>query len=392
MSSFANELLPGHPNPLDDELLSSWIVRLAAVNRLKLHTFSTLLWPGDEIWNRDIDSSVNARVLSTLSCRTGVARERVAGTTLAHFAGTLFERQNRSGPTTLVLPAGVYHRRRRLYGLQFCPICIAESVPYYRRKWRLAFVTVCELHDIMLFDRCQSCGEPVNFHRGDLGNRNAYDASATLTRCHLCKTDLRQFVFPPSPRRQIIEAAIYQQRLLDTLECGYIVLLNGSVLYAHLFFSGLRHMLQLLAAGGRMAKLRGKMCELTGLSDFSPTWQGGLRSIETLAVSDRFSLMFLFLYLIRDWPKTFIDIMRGLDMSASDLTGKMPVVPYWLAQVVQDNFQRGTYSPTVPEIDNAIKYLRRRAFPVTKTTISRVLGTSDVLRKRRLGHLLGLRT
>ncbi|WP_369124446.1 TniQ family protein, partial [Undibacterium sp. CCC2.1] len=64
----------------------------------------------------------------------------------------------------------MYHRKRNAYGLQFCPTCLAEdSVPYFRRRWRVAFYTVCNEHKTMLLDRCPKCGSSVAAHRLDIG-------------------------------------------------------------------------------------------------------------------------------------------------------------------------------------------------------------------------------
>ena len=49
-------ILPVHPNPFRDELLSSWMVRLAISNGWPFHTFySKLLGLESPIWSRDID-------------------------------------------------------------------------------------------------------------------------------------------------------------------------------------------------------------------------------------------------------------------------------------------------------------------------------------------------
>ena len=56
-AGLSGTLWPAHPKPLPDELLSSWMVRIAGQHGLKLHTFASAVWPGISIWNRDIDRS-----------------------------------------------------------------------------------------------------------------------------------------------------------------------------------------------------------------------------------------------------------------------------------------------------------------------------------------------
>jgi hypothetical protein len=186
------KLLPMHPKPLEDELLSSWWFRLARANCEKLHTFTRAIVPNVAIWNRDIDRSVTDDVLQVLAAKTGTSLERVRATTLRDFEGRLFERFNANGNCRWILPIGIYHRSRRLYGLQYCPLCLREDeVPYFRRLWRLSFVTMCPKHWMPLLDRCSCCGEPVAFHRRDLRGPRSIYPEHPITLCQHCELDLR---------------------------------------------------------------------------------------------------------------------------------------------------------------------------------------------------------
>src|SRR5205814_803631 len=79
---------------------------------------------------------------------------------------------------------------RQNFGQQFCPLCLHEDKePYYRKRWRLAFMTCCEIHAVALLDRCPQCGSPVNFHRNELGDPNVSHAVST-THCFKCALDL----------------------------------------------------------------------------------------------------------------------------------------------------------------------------------------------------------
>lgn len=186
------KLWPIHLKPKPDELLTSWLVRLAMAHAQKLHTFCSLTWYGKPIWNRDIDKSADAEILQVLSSKTGTALERVRMTTLASYEGVLYEKHNRFGPTAWIMPVGVFHRTRKQYGLQYCPRCLSEDRdPYFRRRWRLAFIVMCNEHNLLLCDRCPSCQAPVNFHRNELGNHKKY-VTTSLTHCYVCAFDLRQ--------------------------------------------------------------------------------------------------------------------------------------------------------------------------------------------------------
>src|ERR1041384_2821464 len=175
---------PARVRPLPDELLSSWLMRLAMAHGLKLHTFCSMAWPKKAIWNRDLDKSAAELLINGLAARTGYAVATVRATTLSAYEGQLYEKHNSFGNTVWIMPVGIYHRTRRHFGLQFCAHCLAEDrTPYWRRSWRLALTTVCHRHGAMLQDCCPKCGAPINFHRAELGNRWQIVARS-LTLCH----------------------------------------------------------------------------------------------------------------------------------------------------------------------------------------------------------------
>lgn len=374
---------PAHPKPLEDELLSSWLVRIAKANFQKLHTFSRSASPGVEIWNRDLDRNVPEGFLQILAERSGTPLRRVLETTLSDFAGRLFERNNPRGAAPWVLPLGIFHRVHRRFGLQYCPACLAEEPAYYRRVWRIAFVTVCLRHGIPLLDRCHACSSPINFHRGERGERNARDAAAALRECHVCAKDLC-VPFPEKSNRETVELLGYQQTWVDALFRGYISLNADTTVYSHLFFSGLRILFQNLAAGKGAESIR----TVIDRNRWSPIWAEKIHSIELLDVNDRSMLALYAGRLLQDWPTAFVHVLQNAGIVASDLVGQLKSVPYWYMSVVEEYFESGTYSPALPEIRNAIQYLKRRGVPVTKTTLSRTLGRGDILRKRNLSYLV----
>ena len=62
---------------LPDELLSSWLVRLAHGFGLKVQTFSNLLFGCNyQVWNRDIDRFAPDWLVEQLSSHTGTPKVR----------------------------------------------------------------------------------------------------------------------------------------------------------------------------------------------------------------------------------------------------------------------------------------------------------------------------
>lgn len=115
----AGHLWPIHPKPLDDELLSSWMVRIARAYRISPASF----WKREvgRIHFRKADLTAEDRLLLLMSARTGTPLERVRATTLLGLRG-----------------CGLDWRGGHEDAIRFCPACLEER-PYFRRRWRLEF-------------------------------------------------------------------------------------------------------------------------------------------------------------------------------------------------------------------------------------------------------------
>jgi hypothetical protein len=198
---------PAHPKPLPDELLSSWIVRVAAANAIKLQTLSWMQFGNERSpWNRDIDRNVPRWLIKALSQHTGTNYWEVFHTTLATYRTRLYPHRQAVGQLRWILPIRSYGMRRRAFGLQFCPECLAtDAIPYFRKQWRVALFTYCPVHKVMLHDSCPGCGEPVVIFRGDFG-RELVDAKP-MHVCHLCGLDFRMSTMASSyfPSKEIGE-------------------------------------------------------------------------------------------------------------------------------------------------------------------------------------------
>lgn len=212
----SGRLLPAHPKPLPDELLSSWIVRVAEANAVKLHTLTRInLRQFPNPWNRDIDRQGPPWLLRRFASLTGVSRLALLKTTLHGFAGHVFPRILLCGQLRWLLPVKTRSSHRYGYGLQYCPQCLASDLqPYFRRRWRLGFYTFCPDHNVMLLDACASCGAPVAIHRRDYGRE--IDKAIGVTVCNKCGYDLRS---SPAEKPVIFDERVFREysRLLKSM-------------------------------------------------------------------------------------------------------------------------------------------------------------------------------
>lgn len=178
------------PKILDDETLSSLILRLARRHSATAHELCKLLWPNIEFWTRDIDGTISDASLRTLSVSTGIPYTELRQATLKDLSVAFGSDASMQGCVPGILPIGIYHRVRRRYGQQYCHECLAQNPPYLRRVWRMEFAICCPEHGVMLNDCCPSCGAPFIPHR---------KLALIQRQCHHCGASLCEAVKKQAP-------------------------------------------------------------------------------------------------------------------------------------------------------------------------------------------------
>lgn len=280
-------LWPWRPRPESDELLSSWLRRVALGNSAKLHTFCNAVWPGLQIWNRDIDCLAPTPLMETMSASTGVPPAQVEATTFRPLVGTLFEDVRVAGPTSWILAVGVYHRTRRRSGQQWCPLCLArDTETYYRRRWRLALASTCSPHGTVLCDHCHECGAPAVPHRG------------TDPFCHLCKADRREHPVALADS----QALQFEFRLAEMLDPDVLPRSELEAQHPLAYYGVVHKVMTTLKGGARSQALRNEVANHWG-GDPSPF---GSYQLEFMPSEERQRLAALTARAMRGWPWLFV--------------------------------------------------------------------------------------
>lgn len=160
--------------PQRDELLSSWLHRLAYANGVPGRVFARVLGLTPGMWSARLDLKCSITLADHLRQYADITSEQLAAMTMPDGL-----------PKQLFLPLRKLHRRSGSTWLQFCPRCLAtDTHPYFRREWRLATRLTCEKHKSRLRDRCTACNQPVA----------AFNQSALVPHhfCTRCGYDLRR--------------------------------------------------------------------------------------------------------------------------------------------------------------------------------------------------------
>lgn len=367
---------PIHPHRLDDELLSSWLLRTAHSNGVKFHSFvSETLGTGSQVITRDIDRLATTATLELLSSRTGSSVADLRKGLISDIAGSVVDQHTPNGNCRWVLPLGIYHRTRRRFGLQFCPTCLTlDTSPYFRRRWRLAFNTVCDWHGCLLHDRCPACLAPVVPARTEVGRRRGYKLGAH-TLCHQCGFDLRRSACLDPPG--VDGKGILLLRSLSTFyDLGWWFV-DAEVLPCSIsYYDGLRHLLQFLTTR-RGRRLLERIWASTPNSAHQPLFPISAVPFEQKPLLERHYLLTSAIWLLDDWPRRFIENCREARVTASwILLGKS--LPYWLEDPVREFLMVSASTITEEEAQSAVAYLERTNERITSKAVSRLMGKSDV--------------
>lgn len=366
--------LPIHPHRRKDELFSSWFVRTAHDNHLKAQTFGSLVFGKRAfVWTRDIDRCATEGQLERLGLLTGSSMDELREGLLTAYEGVVFDRFNPNGNSNWILPSVFYVHRRVTHGMQFCPLCLFfDEKPYFRKQWRLAFATICDVHGTMLHDRCPECGAPVIFFRNDTGDVRDFRLG-DLVSCWKCGFDLRRAPAfgPEGPDGKTIMAL---RSLVTFHDLGWWFQGGRTIPYSPLYFDVLRRLVAFLAT--RYGKrFRDEIEHQTGWRvevERSPTH----REFESKSVQVRHQFMMAILWLLDDWPDRFVGIAKRVGATQSEINDGV-MYPHWFESVIRLNLGGGHYNLTAEEVTAAVAYLQRSNTPVTGVAIGNLLGRKD---------------
>jgi len=302
MNGLTGRLWPSHPKPQQDELLSSWLSRVALSNAPRSHTFCHLVWPNKQIWTRDIDVCGDEELITSLSHYTATSLDRARSTKLGVFEGTVYEKLIQNGRTRWLMPTGIFHRERTRFGLQWCPLCFqSDDVSYFRQHWRLAFVSCCPRHGVILADRCHDCGS------------SALPFKLGPNLCHRCGADARDHpvVIGESAAIQL------EYQLIKRAYDGRTWLVPYEPVYPIAYFDIIRRLMQLIAFGDHSQQLREAIAHRYGGDPTPPIYDPCRHDIEFIRPEVRHRLSGLIARILPGWPFRLVGVCSETENWAS---------------------------------------------------------------------------
>lgn len=352
---------PVHPQPLTDELFSSWVYRVARANGQNVFSFCYLLIPEMRNTYYNLDYVVTEQILQKLSMPLRVTYFRSRETTLDSYSGKLFARSTpKANRKTCILQTGSQKNNHRRYCLQYCPLCLAEGEPYYRKVWRVSFITVCSRHACQLYDRCPRCSSPIRPLLNDVGQPHKMPFLGAITQCFHCAFDLKNTAVCIA-KADVVEDTILYERILRE---GFIKLEVGSNwIYSFSFFQVLRHLMRLV------------LREVVRDQE-----KDNIQDPDMLPHNLRYQCMSLLSGVFSNWPSQFIAFCINNKLLYSDFTNntnKRPLIPYWLEKNIRQNLYSPNSPPSEQSVIAAIDYLIAHDKRLNASALNRLLGYED---------------
>jgi len=223
--------------PYQDELLSSWFMRLARKNRTNVSTLVCHIFKNDilakhtsKLHIKDIDLYYfNKSQKEMIYKHTGVHIDNLQ---LFKYSGILDEVVDRYHKKWIAESKTHIHNAKHFYGARFCPLCLKEKI-YIPQLWRVMFYNICEKHSCYLHVSCPQCNATFMY------NDNGYTREMNI--CYQCGFDLTlssQFF----ARKKELTA---QWKLLNIADQGYYKI-NQRYYYSIGLFILLRYLINFL--------------------------------------------------------------------------------------------------------------------------------------------------
>ena len=366
-NSLKNRKIRIHPQPFEDESLSSWFCRMAVKNLCTPIAFLNLylgdykpVFQGDLDWGRE-------DFIRALSEKTGIEEEKVYSLSLRSYEGFLFEKQKKyNSYKPFINQTNFRGGRNRGFAVRFCPYCLREQ-EYFRKKWRLTFSTACTKHGVFLLDRCPECGEPLTIQKWKDDRENFH--------CWKCGFEFKRAEAEKIPEESKGIDAI--KRFYEILDKGYFKF-EGRVYYSIAYFKVLEHFAKIVY-NWRKRDWNLLKIETEILNIRLPENAKGTIYLK-IPLKEQY-LLFSVLHDILSSKCNLERFIQQNELKSSKLIRDFEDYPFWYKEFV-DKFNDSYYSPTLDEVKSALNILKVRGRKTNWENLRRIMGRCLEARKR----------
>jgi len=321
-------LWPIRPKPIEGEALSSWLSRIAGGFGFSLREFYELHLPKIANHGPDIDQIADGEFFEVLAHSVGVPIEDARQTGYVADEGKIFCRQTSRSPEWI---APLMYRGRGNYypSLPFCPTCLAtDKVPYYRKRWRYAFLPVCPNHGLMT-NKCPRCGHFYGYIGQD-NSRLSNVPSGAIAVCRRCEQRFPASTIPGLDDALLASVVGVQEKIQAALDAGWIEIGDYGPLHTCLYLRGLHDLVSILLHPRHGTETTEWVGIESGIPVANPVrseWQG---SLESRSTATRAMLIPLATWLAQEWPDRLVALIKSLNLRVSNVLPAARKRPAWM--------------------------------------------------------------
>ncbi|XPV68811.1 MAG: TniQ family protein [Halarcobacter sp.] len=358
--------------PLKDELLSSWLTRVAFEHQRDLSSFISLFirHQGSTIARADIDFLYDEKLFKQLARKSHLSDKEIYQMSLRSEEGHLFI----CSENGLYPPFQIRKLtdKRTHHALMYCPKCLAEEkIPYFRKKWRYNFYNACPKHKIFLTDRCWRCYTKIEFPK--------IKHLKELCFCYNCEKDLRETITISiqSNHKYGLKAIEWFEKGLNK---GYFIINKQKVKSVFIFesFTKLRFLL------GKKQKLDLEAFPL--IEEYKDICKKleKYNSKKALSIYKEFVLTSMVYYLFQNYPNNLIDFSKQNHFTHRDFVHGFKDIPFWYKELIDEIIPMQNKIGRViseSEVLGAIKYLKNQKKVVNQLNVAEVVGCHFTIHK-----------
>lgn len=310
-------IIPGYIPPEHDELLSSWIFRLARSHKMKPFSFTKYCLEEPSLWNRDFDKFYYENLVILLTTITPLSSKNIDSLHLISYQDIVFNSKVNSAFTEGILNVGVQHRTRKNKGLLACPLCLSKN-EYFKKSWRLLSSIVCTDCNCNLIDECPNCKLPIVFQRLDIGKKDIY-SEQPIYLCWNCRYDLRKEYTLIDENSSSIQ---YQKYINETIRHGY----NNHTQYSFEYFTTLFSILRKVRSSStKFFRVREAFIKEFGIN----SKEFCIHNFE-LSLELRRKLLPVIYLLLSDLDNKFVPFCEKYFIRFSDIRSDGEPLPFWI--------------------------------------------------------------
>jgi hypothetical protein len=330
------KVLPGLCKPYDNEILSSWIARIAFYHGLTSFEFYTLVLSHQYVQSYDLDRAISKEKINVLAERTNCTASEVEATTLLSYCDHFFTTANLVNASEVwLLPSVKSFPKERFLnhesGLMFCPLCLKKKA-YFKKHWRLALSFVCLDCGCYLLDKCPHCAAANSFL--EVMDYGFLDGSLDnyLLNCRRCGMNITECNIEMASKKTLS----LQRRLYHLIDANSSKPLVHKKSYWQVLYDLSRLLLNPMRRGNiRVKNFAQDVYELNGV-DFNEYMKLSKNDLRKIDVRKRSEIIGMGQWLLLQWPRRFIGICSNNNVDPEEILELFLRPPVWFYEPIYE--------------------------------------------------------